>query len=232
MSSILQQIQSDCANALLADPFFATVPVLTQLLQDFGSQIDQALDSLGICVTIAVPVAHVLHPNQPGPYFERIKILARVVENVMVNQNTGAGGTGKGALEVAERVCAILHHFRPQNLSETVVCDNPTITLGRERERLEYEVAFTTQGGLAYVLPQFDPPVITQSFHTATIHAATSFSAPVPGAAVFYTLDGTFPGPRNGALYTTPITVTPGATLRAIVILAGYLSANSTFLCT
>jgi hypothetical protein len=232
MSSILQQIQSDCAGALLADPWFANVPVLTQILQDPGSELDQALNNLGVCVTLVVPVATVAHPNQPGPYFERIRIVARVVENVIVNQNIGAGGTGKGALEVAEHVCALLHHFRPQNLSETVVCDNPTITLERDHERLAYDAAFTTQGGLAWLLPQFDAPSVSQSGRSVAIAAATNSSMPVPGAAIFYTLDGTFPGPRNGALYMSPISVATGQTLRAVALLAGYLPANSTLVCS
>ncbi len=230
MSSILQQIQADCASALVADPYFANVPVLTQLLQDLGSRVDQALDSLGICVTVVVPVASVTCPNQPGPYFERIRIVARVTENVIANQNTGAGGTGKGALEVCESVCAALHHFRPANLSETVVCDNPTITLVHDAERLVYEVAFVTQGGLARTLPVLDPPMISQSGGTITIAPASSAGAAVPGAAVFYTVDGTFPGPRNGALYLAPFTAVSGQTVNASAWLAGYLTSTTTTL--
>jgi hypothetical protein len=226
MSSILQQIQTDCANALVADPYFANVPVLAERLQDLGSRVDIALNSLGVCVTVATPVATVRHPNQPGPYFERIQIVARVVEQVTVNQNTAAGGTGKGALEVAEYVCAVLHHFRPQNLGETVVCDDPTIKLASEPQRLAYDVQFRTQGGLAYPLPVLDAPALAQSGETVSIAAATSSSTPVPGAAIFYTRDATFPSPRNGALYTAPFATTTGQTVRASAWLAGYISSQ------
>jgi hypothetical protein len=225
LPSILQQIQGDCAGALVADPFFANVPVLTERLQDPGSRVDLALNSLGACVSLATPVATVRRPNQPGPYFERVRIVARVVEHVAVNQNTAAGGTGKGALEIAEHVCAVLHHFRPQSLSETVVCDDPTIELAKDPGRLAYDVNFQTQGGLAYALPVLDLPSITQAGGTIAIALAASSGVPVPGAATFYTTDGTWPAPRNGALYTAPFAATPGQTVRASAWLAGYLSS-------
>jgi hypothetical protein len=55
----------------------------------------------------------------------------------------------------------------------------------------------------------------------------------VPGAAIFYTVDGTFPSPRNGALYTAPFSVGPGLTAQATAWLAGYLSSpTAKHLCT
>jgi len=231
MSSILAQIQAECANALSSDAYFANVQVVTQAIQDLGSVIDQALASLGVCAILIVPTAAVKWPNQPGPYFEEIKIIVRVVENVTVNQNTSGGGTGKGALEVAEYVCAVLHHFPPGSLSEVLNCES--IALVADPERLIYDVAFSTQGGLAYTLPKLDAPAVTQTGETITIAAATSSNTTVPGAAIFYTVDGSFPSPRNGTLSTAPVSVSTGVTFRASAWLAGYLTSNiTTHLCT
>ena len=143
-----------------------------------------------------------------------------------------AGGTGKSALEAAEHVCALLHHFRPQNLSESITCDHPTITLVHDDERLAYEVSFTTQGGLAYTIPALDAPFISQSADTLSIAAPSSASVPVPGAVLFYTLDGSYPAPRQAALYIAPFTVTPGQIVRAIAILPGYLTSPATTITT
>ena len=48
------------------------------------------------------------------------------------------------------------------------------------------------------------------------------------GAAIFYTLDGSLPLPRNpmAFLYTAPVTSVPGATLKARAFLSGYLNSE------
>ena len=54
-----------------------------------------------------------------------------------------------------------------------------------------------------------------------------SISAATPGAAVFYTLDGSNPTPRNGSLYSAPVAVAPGQTLKARAWLAGFLASET-----
>ncbi|QYM78970.1 chitobiase/beta-hexosaminidase C-terminal domain-containing protein [Horticoccus luteus] len=62
-----------------------------------------------------------------------------------------------------------------------------------------------------------------------------TLSTPTPGAAIYYTLDGTTPTASNGLLYSTPIAITTTATLRAIASTAAAgesALATATFIIT
>src|SRR6185312_11259883 len=96
--SILATIQQQCADRLLADPFFATVPVLTESIGDLDNEIAVALGPLGgeggksgLVVVIRTPTANVHFGNVFGPFFDEIKIIARITENVTVNRDPDTG---------------------------------------------------------------------------------------------------------------------------------------------
>ena len=81
-----------------------------------------------------------------------------------------------------------------------------------------WEVAFHTQGGFVAQIPAVTTPVIDASQQPVSIVTITG------GAAIFYTLDGTFPGPRTETafLYSGPFTADLGVNVRAAAYLAGY----------
>ena len=99
----------------------------------------------------------------------------------------------------------------------------------------EYITGETLTVELSFAAPPPNARVISDTFdgETVTIAPAASGGVTVPGAAIFYTLDGSFPAPRHGALYTAPFSVTPGLTAQATAWLAGYLSSpTAKHLCT
>lgn len=93
--------------------------------------------------------------------------------------------------------------------------------MGNDPNHLSYDCRFKTSGGLSNTIPQLNTPVITK------IGAAYTLASATAGAAIFYTLDGSNPSPRNGALYTAPLTPTAGTTLNARAWLAGYLASQA-----
>ncbi len=97
---------------------------------------------------------------------------------------------------------------------------NPANTLGNDPSHLSYDCRFKTSGGLSTVLPQLDAPTITRNGAAYTLTCGTS------GAAIFYTLDGSNPSPRNGTFYSAPFTPATGLTLNARAWLAGYLASD------
>src|SRR6266481_3234078 len=107
----LQQLMADW---LANDPYFVDVPIITEFSKDIASDINQALGYLtaggtakaGICIVIVTPTADTLSVDTAGPYFDKIRMVARVIENVPINQSTA--GTGKRALDVAEYVHAVM----------------------------------------------------------------------------------------------------------------------------
>ena len=227
MSSVLTQLQQQCADRLLADPLFANVTVLTERIADIQSEIERALGPLneaggktGIVVIVVTPTANVNFGNVFGPFLDEIKIVARVIENVPVNQDAGTG-TNIPAAQLAEKICNLLHHFQPDSATGPIVAVKPTIALGNDPRFLSYDCVFRTSGGLSTILPQAATPTAALSLGNY------SFACSTPGAAIFYTLDGSSASPRNGTLYTTPFHPGFGVTIKSRAWLAGYLTSET-----
>lgn len=227
MSSILSQLQQQCADRLQTDPLFANIPVLTERIKDIESEIDRALGPLneqggktGLVAIILTPSANATFENVFGPFFDEIKVVVRVIENVPINQDPNTG-TNIPAAEAAERICNLLHHFLPDSANGPITAQKPTISLGNDPTHLSYDCRFRTSGGLSAVLPQLSAPVITKNGSAYTLACSTA------GAAVFYTLDGSNPSPRNGTFYTAPITPASHLTLNARAWLAGFLTSQT-----
>ena len=225
--SLLASIQQQCADRLQSDPLFANVPVLTERIKDIQSEIARALGPMneqggktGLVAILLTPTANVNFENVFGPFFDEVHIVVRVLENVPVNQDTSTG-TNVAAADAAEKICSLLHHFQPDSANGPITAHKPSIALGNDPSYLSYDCHFKTSGGLATVPPQAATPVIAESSGTITLTCATA------GAAIFYTLDGSNPMPRNGTLYTAPFTPGAGLTLNVRAFLAGYLTSNT-----
>ena len=225
--SVLSSIQQQCADRILADPMFAPVTVLTERIADIDSEIARALGPLnggtgktGLVVVIRTPLATVHFENVFGPFFDDIKVIARVIENVTVNQDPTTG-TNVAAADAVERICGLLHHFQPDSANGPITAHRPSITLNKDPGHLSYDCHFKTCGGLSSVPPQAATPVILENSGTITLSCATA------GAAMFYTLDASNPSPRNGSFYTGPFTPGTGLTLKVRAWLAGYLASET-----
>ena len=89
----LQQLMADW---LANDPYFVDVPIITEFSKDIASDINQALGYLtaggtakaGICIVIVTPTADTLSVDTAGPYFDKIRMVARVI----CAQNFAKGG--------------------------------------------------------------------------------------------------------------------------------------------
>jgi Chitobiase/beta-hexosaminidase C-terminal domain len=227
--SLLATLQQQCADRLQSDPLFANVPVLTERIADIESEVARALGPLngqsgktGLVAILLTPTANVNFENVFGPFFDDIKIVVRVIENVPVNQDP-ATGTNVAAADAAEKICSLLHHFQPDSASGPITAQKPSIALGNDPRNLSYDCHFKASGGLTTIPPQAATPAININSGAYTLTCATA------GAAMFYTLDGSSPMPRNGTLYTAPFTPATGQILDVRAFLAGYLiSATAT----
>ena len=74
-------------------------------------------------------------------------------------------------------------------------------------------------GGALLPLPKVDFSLNSQLF---TNSLTLSLSNAVPGAAIYFTRNGTVPATTNGTLYTTPLAITNSGQIRAVAVLAGY----------
>ena len=141
----MEELQDELATVLEKSQFFADMPILTEKQKDIESEIERALGSLGgACVIILTPRANVSHPNLPGPQFSDVSIVARVIENVLVNQSDA--GTKNPASLIAEQVAANLHHVHTTS-GKIVLCQQ--LGLVPDPDSLMYDVMFKTKFGVS-----------------------------------------------------------------------------------
>lgn len=222
--SVLSQIRQELQGRLQALPYFADVPVLTEDAHDLESDLARAMGALdaaeprvGACVILLTPRGAVEFPDVGGPVFENPEWIARVLEHPAINR--GERGTGKTGADIQEQVMAGLHHFRPLSANGPVAVK--AFELAPDPIYQAYDITFTVPASLRITLPQAAAPVLAQGEDgLVTMTCAT------PGAAIFYTDDGTAPMPRNGTLYLEPLSLSQAATLKARAFLAGYLHST------
>lgn len=92
----------------------------------------------------------------------------------------------------------------------------------------EWVLARSSEGVWSVVSSSGDslatPPALPDGFEVFT-ESGFSLAHPAPGAAIFYTLDRSYPAPRNPSaqLFVDSFNAAPGVTVRARAWLAGYI---------
>jgi hypothetical protein len=218
MGSILYSVQQEIADRLLADSFFATIPVLVEQPRDLTFELQAGVAAAGTWGVVLVPQASVSAPNAPGPIFDPVEFAVRFRSNTPVAQ-------GPTALEVAETALALLHLYRPSTVNEVLVAAPEALRRVVEPNVVTYEIRVRTQVCASYAVARVATPVIA-SAGVASPQVVTLICA-TPGAAVFYTTDGSAPSPGgpSASFYTAPFTVGAAGTLRVRGWLAGYLAS-------
>jgi hypothetical protein len=152
--------------------------------------------------------------NVLGANFKDIKFVARIFENLNLND------TGKACLDVAVYTAAFWSQLRLDTLSSALRPDPDTITLGNDPRGLNYDVNFATEGGTKIQIQRLQDLTID-----ASDLGAIALAEATAGAALFYTIDSSYPHPRNPAaqLFLAPFAAPSGTTLRARAWLPGYL---------
>lgn len=176
----------------------------------------------GLTILVPVPLFEVDKPDVPAPVGE-IVLSVQVLEQIMINE--GAGGTGLSCEGAALTVLRLGHQLvlRPNQ----ILFADGMRPLEVDREDwsadVAWEVRFRVRGGFD-PLPSCDLPSIVNAAGEITITATTS------GAAVYYTLDGSYPWHGNpaAALYDTPFAApAAGTSLRAIATKPGLADSGA-----
>lgn len=205
---ILQRGQLDIAAILESEDAFELVPVLVNRPRDAAAAvmiretINKALMGLqkkggkaGLAVMVMMPDAEVPNANSASVRFENL-FTVRVLENPVINE--GANGTGISAEQCAINVLKALH--RRSAGGNPFYPDKKAIREGAAPE-----------GSIAYdVVLRQDATEDKRSFVTtpglSLAEPLLTITCPTSGAAIRYTLDGTFPG-KTATLYTAPVDV-------------------------
>lgn len=190
-NSIIRAIKQQIADALLADPYFATIPVMPIVSNEIQSQLQEGqYRAYPLTIFVDWISLHNSDPETPGPWFNNGAFMIEVLE--LPSMNT----TGVDVDEVAENVANVLHLNQLDSVN--TCCVNGITKLDNdEYQRNSRLIAVSFPFGFQpRILPAIGPVVIsplTQGNQTVSLSCVTA------GAAIFYTLDGSYPAPRNPA---------------------------------
>lgn len=227
MSDQISQDQLDFYGRLQADPFFADVDVVLEAKGVTEAEVEDALvgweakgTKVGACVVVLMPSLTPESPDAPGPRF-LVRLSVQVIEIPLIN--LGANGTGKSAAEIAEQVRRLCHHFAPGRGNVYTFAAQEPIAV--QDGKVSYAVTFQRVGGDTLARKVATPTCSTTS---ATAPATVTLACATAGAAIHYTLDGSYPSPANptALLYSTPVDVAAAATVRAAATLATWAQSN------
>lgn len=217
----LEQLQHDVENCLLSMHLLRHVTITAVRPRSSGevlniqTKINNTLAGLsvrngkrGLGIIVGMPELREVNPALRNVKGELVLVM-NLIENPLVNE--GADGTGL----TAEALAWLLATTLPQtNLAPggQILADKELIAPMPEaviEKRIEYRVTLRMLIHSAAV-EKCATPVVAYNDGTGTfgITCATS------GAAIWYTLDGSYPGPGNAeaALYTTPVPIVAAET--------------------
>jgi hypothetical protein len=231
-------LQLECCDLISANPAFAHVPVISEDTGDAANIYERAMGTetvtgglIGACVTVATLNADTNFENVPGPYLDDVSLIAFVEENVQTNRDSIIG-TNQRARALATLIASLWHQVQTFSTKGPLVVIKPSIQRLISFDKLadDGKVAYRVNARANLLLnanlPQVATPVISNTSSSVSVSCATA------GAALFYTLDGSNPSPRNGTLYTAPFTPSAALTLKVRGWLAGYLASEPAMIIT
>jgi hypothetical protein len=230
---LLLQLQQDLADKINSEPAFDAIACFTHRTMVIAREIEKRAPHLagkngtkGCGIMVLMPVMQGIFPNVTPPQSE-VKLGFWVVENPEINFN--AGGTQLACEQVARMVRQCVNLLQIEGklalYQETTVI-SPIHGIEKTYPGCcGYQVNMT--GRMSEVAVQKCAlPTLAESALTITLSTTDG------GAAIYYTLDGTYPGSVNAALagtaqlYTGPFAVTVGQTLRWASYLPGYYGSD------
>lgn len=143
----------------------------------------------GAGILVEMPTIEVPRPNLPGPEHE-LKITFAVVEEPNMNL-TPTVGTGLSAEEICERLLDTFHGYQIEGIG-SLYADARAIEPANDFPNVvAYRVAFKLRSPRNQTQRVQLPSVSSANNGQVTLANVTD------GATIYYTTDGSFPGPSN-----------------------------------
>lgn len=155
--SLLTSLQTQCKERLEAQDFFSNasapapkpIAVYCEIQKDIISALNARLAKIGVGVLLmSVRLSNSSPAAGSFPKWDRVAMVARVIENVLINRS--AGGTGQPADVIAEAVAYYLHSWAPAVTGYKLLCDE--VAIADDQQALVYDVHIFS-GGLSNIAP-------------------------------------------------------------------------------
>lgn len=229
--STIELDQDDLTERLEGDELFAqTVFVFSQRNGITENDVNTALGAVnqingksGGVIIVLMPQLIPDAPDSPGPrYYVRYPI--QVID--WPTMRRVQGGTGLSAELVAQRVRQIVHGTQ-FGRGQALYFDGLEVAPMREQTQVSYIVFFRRLGN--------DPQLARPGNVTITPNAGLApititMACATPGVDIWYTKDGSYPGPQNddALIYMGAFSLDAGAIVRASAVLTGYQQGDVT----
>lgn len=223
--------QEDLYRRALADEFLANVAILKRDDGEIGAEIIDSLSTfnarggkIGACAIALQPIAEPAPAEVVGGVLS-IDFTWLVMEDPVVNRD--ANGTGIRALTICRRLVGLFHLYHPRGVVGCLTMQQAAIVPVQTPAPVSYEVRFSAQEDFYTPTVRVTTPTITPSSGVAPQNV--TLACGTPGAAIYYTLDGSHPYAANPAavLYTgVPVNVAAAATLRVCAFKAGLIASD------
>jgi len=215
------QFQNDFYSKLIAEPLLANVNVVKlrelQLLSD--TEVARAWlkarnGKSGAGIIVGMPSLEHEAPNVDGPE-RKMLIPISVLEQPSVNALSSTG-TGLTAEEIVDYIDALIARLGIERLG-SVYCEATIPNLEAKSGVIRYDMVFTCVNSRTPI-EQVPVPTVGVVGQTITLTNHASY----PTAKIYYTTDGTFPGPDavtglaagTSTLYSVPFTPAVGTVVR------------------
>lgn len=229
---VIDLLPLELATALQCDPFFCDIPVavaekgnVLQEVQRLQSSVTAKKGKWGVAVIVLQLIAD---DDEPNLAFGSLKLRPAFQVIEIPTQNNSATGTGKSARKVARKIRDIIKPLRLVDLTTDFVfekeCIHP-VALDREN-MVGYQVNCWTYEADTEPISQVLIPQFAQG--ADPLNPTLVITCGTAGAAIYYTLDDSFPAPPDrvetskAILYVGEIPI-PGAgfAVRAAAFLTG-----------
>jgi hypothetical protein len=224
---LLLQLQQDVCDKLNSESVFATVPFalyakwvlqmeVSKKFPDLMGKVSGGKTYTGVGGLVMMPEDRGFLPNIAPPQSRAI-LTIWIVECPEINMATGSGqyGTGIQCEQWARTVRRVLHQMGIEGLTslyQQELAIAPLIGLEKLYPgRRGYAVNLIGRMSDTSVAKCAEPQITDDGEGNITLTVTD-------GSAIYYTVDGTFPGSGNSAgtatLYSAPFHVAPGAVVR------------------
>ena len=221
----LRQIQQDIVDKLNSESFFAGVPAISLDEMVIASEISKLMPQLvgkggkvGCGMLVNYPDMQGLYANVVPPQSD-ILISVDCIENPEQNWNLDIGAR-ISAQRAARQVRALLHGFVIYGIAVLTQADTAIEAVPLHKELFPNCRCFRANFRGRFEEIQQAKCLIPAIAENNPLQVTLSTT---DGATIFYTTDGSFPGPGNAAAtqYQAPFNVLSGTTVRWASFLAG-----------